>query len=98
MNKYPFIKQNGLNDCGPACLEMIIEYYKGYIGIDRLSEMTNTNKNGTSAYNIKNISNAIGFSCYATKEIETYPAIALVKLNTNYNHYIVVYRKIKMAI
>lgn len=95
MNKYPFIKQNGLNDCGPACLEMIIEYYKGYIGIDRLSEMTNTNKNGTSAYNIKNISNAIGFSCYATKEIETYPAIALVKLNTNYNHYIVVYRKIK---
>lgn len=93
--KYPFIKQRGLNDCGPACLEMIIEYYKGYVGLDNLTYMTNTTKDGTSAYNLKETANKLGFNCFATKEIKTYPSISLVKVDKIYNHFIVIYKKIK---
>ena len=30
-HKYPFTKQEGLKDCGPASLQMIIKYYGGYV-------------------------------------------------------------------
>jgi len=29
MKKYPYTKQEGIKDCGAACLSMIIKYYKG---------------------------------------------------------------------
>ena len=34
--KYPFVKQDGIKDCGVASLLMIIKYYKGNISLNIL--------------------------------------------------------------
>ena len=52
IKKYPYIKQRGLKECGPACVQMILKYYGGYVNINKLSEMMYTNQNGTTAYNM----------------------------------------------
>jgi len=52
LKKYPFVKQEGFKDCGCASLLMIIRYYKGNVSIERLRDLTHTNKNGTNAYNL----------------------------------------------
>ena len=67
IKKYPFIKQRGIKECGPACTLMILKYYKGYINIDKLSEMMHTNQNGTTAYNIVETLKTLGFNSYGIK-------------------------------
>lgn len=98
--KYPFIKQSGLKDCAAASLLMIIKYYEGYINIEQLSDMLETNKFGTTAYNIVKVANNIGFDSKGIKtnlnEINNenliLPCIAHVVLENSYKHYIVIYK------
>ncbi len=96
IKKYPFIKQRGIKECGPACTLMILKYYKGYINIDKLSEMMHTNQNGTTAYNIVETLKTLGFNSYGikTKNLENLklPCIAHVIVNYSYHHYIVIYK------
>lgn len=96
IKKYPFTKQRGIKDCGPACVQMILKYYNGYISLDKLGEMMNTNQNGTTAYNIKQTLNSIGFKSYGLKSKDItnlkLPCIAHVIINHSYTHYIVIYK------
>lgn len=100
LKKYPFIKQTGIKDCAAASLLMIIKYYNGYINIESLSDMLETNKNGTNAYNIVKVANNIGFSAKGIKtELNQIndsniilPCIAHVILDNKYKHYIVIYQ------
>lgn len=75
---------------------MILKYYHGYISIDKLSEMLNTNQNGTTAYNIKETLNCLGFKSYGLKSNNIsklkLPCIAHVIINSSYKHYIVIYK------
>lgn len=95
--KYPFVRQEGYKDCGCACLQMILKYYKGNLSLERLRELSKTSKNGTTAYNIIKCANEIGFSSYGVKgEIENLnevvlPCIAHVIIDNLYKHYIVIY-------
>ena len=97
MLKYPFVKQEGLKDCGVACLLMIIRYYKGNLSIERLRDLTRTNKNGTSAFNLICASNHVGFDAHGIKcELSDFnnivlPCICHVVLDNSYKHFIVVY-------
>lgn len=90
-----YIKQEGLRDCGVCCLFNIIRYYGGYINIEKLRQMTQTNENGTSIYNLVNTANELGFNSKAYKcsindfHSITYPAIAFIKLN-EFNHFIII--------
>ena len=90
-----YIKQVGLRDCGVCCLYNIIRYYKGNIDLDKLREMTNTNENGTSIYNLVNTSNKLGFKSKAYKcDINdlsslNLPIIGYIKLD-NYNHFVII--------
>ena len=52
MFKKNIIRQDGLKDCGPTCLAIIIKYYKGYIAISELKQMCKTDRNGTTAYDL----------------------------------------------
>lgn len=99
MKKYPFVKQEGVKDCGVACLSMIINYYKGYVNYERLIDMTKTNKNGSSALNIIEAARNIGFKANGiktnldnikNKKIKL-PCIAHVTINKTYKHYVVIY-------
>ena len=95
--KYPFVHQRENKDCGVACLSMIIKYYNGCISEDTLYDMTNTDKKGTSAYNLIKTANSIGFKSEGircdiekTKDVKC-PFIAHVLLDGKYGHYVVVY-------
>ena len=50
--KIPIVKQEGIKDCGTACLLSIIKYYSGNISMERLRELTKTSKIGTTAYHL----------------------------------------------
>lgn len=97
MYKYPFVKQEGIKDCGVACLLMIVRYYKGNLSIERLRDLTRTNKNGTSAYNLIYASNKIGFDAHGIKcELSDFkniilPCICHVVIDNSYKHFVVVY-------
>lgn len=97
MHKYPFVKQEGLKDCGVSCLLMIVRYYKGNLSIERLRDLTRTNKNGTSAYNLVNAANQIGFDAHGIKcELSDFnnivlPCICHVVIDNSYKHFVVVY-------
>lgn len=94
MKKYPFVKQTGLRDCGPACILMILKYYGGYMSLNKLSVLLSTNNKGTSIYNMLECLEYLGFesSAYKYDDISSIkcPCIAHVKYD-NYNHYVVIY-------
>lgn len=99
MSKYPFIKQDGIKDCGVTCLAMIIKYYDGYISLEKLRLLTKTGKEGVNAYNLCEGAKEIGFDAYGLRSNLKYlnedkiifPCIAHVKIN-NYQHYVVIYK------
>lgn len=97
--RYPLVKQEGISDCGVACLLMIIKYYGGYVDIETLREMTNTDRTGVSAYNLIEASKKLNFEAYGIKcsldEIGKskviLPCIAHVVIHDTYQHYVVIY-------
>lgn len=100
MKKYPFVKQKELKDCGVTCLSMIIKYYKGYVPIERLRQMSKTSKNGVTAYHLVNTANNLGMKSYGVKidsldNLNLLPCVAHVTIDNSYNHYVVIYEIIK---
>lgn len=99
MSKYPFIKQEGIKDCGVTCLAMIIKYYDGFISLEKLRVLTKTSKFGVNAYNLCEGAKEIGFESYGIhttlKDFDlgkiVLPCIAHIKIN-NYQHYVVIYK------
>ncbi len=97
--RYPFIKQEGLKDCGVFSLLMIIKYYNGNVSVEQLRDMTKTTKNGTTAYHLLEAAKKVGLNAKGIKckidDLKTdkviLPAIAHVTINNSYNHYIVIY-------
>ena len=53
--------QDEIKDCGVACLQMIIKYYGGSVRKNTLIDMTKTNKDGTTAYHLKDTLINLGF-------------------------------------
>lgn len=94
MRKYPFVRQNGLKDCGPACTLMILKYYNGYVNIDKLSELLSSDRNGTTAYHIVVVLNSLGFISNGFKydNISFIKCPSIVHMKTDsYFHYSVVW-------
>ena len=91
------VLQDGVKDCGICCLLSIIKHYKGNISKEKLRELTLTDKNGVSAYNIIETAEKLGFSSSGVKgnidELKniTLPIIAHVIINKKYQHFIVIY-------
>jgi ATP-binding cassette subfamily B protein len=98
--RYPLVKQQEVSDCGAACLSMIIKFYNGYVDIETLREMTNTDKSGVSAYHLIEASKKLNFEAYGIKcsldnlkDLKVIlPCIAHVIINKTYQHYIVIYK------
>lgn len=97
MKKNLIVIQEGYKECGAASLLSIIRYYKGNISMSRLVELTNTNKNGTNFYQLKQASEKIGLNAVgykvdnltSIKEVNT-PLICQL-VDKNYEHFVVVY-------
>jgi len=91
--------QEDTNDCGVACLSMIIKYYQGNIPYQDLKENLEEEKTGVSAYKIVEYSKKLGFDSKGIKgdfeslknEQIIFPCIAHVIVEKSYYHYIVLY-------
>lgn len=96
--KKNIVIQDGIKECGAACLLSIIKYYGGNISLERLLELTKTTKEGTNFYNLKEAAIEIGLNGKGYKldsidklsEIEK-PFISQIVIN-NYHHFVVVYK------
>ncbi|MDD3187695.1 MAG: peptidase domain-containing ABC transporter [Bacilli bacterium] len=92
---YPFIKQVEAKNCGIACMQMILKYYKANISKVKLMDLSKTNKSGTSAYNIIETFKYFDFDAKGLKVDKvnniTLPCIAHVVIDNSYFHYIVIY-------
>lgn len=101
MNKKLIVKQEGYKECGAACLLSIIRYYQGTVPINKLLELTHTDKTGTSFYNIKAAASQIGLEAIGFKvnneevllklKSITMPSICQLTSN-NYEHFVVLYK------
>ena len=98
MKKNYIVIQDGIKECGVACLLSLIRYYGGNISRERLLELTNTNKEGTNFYDLTNAAKEIGMSSIGYKITDfnqllmiEKPFISQVIIN-NYKHFVVVYK------
>lgn len=91
------VLQDGMKDCGVCSLLSIIKYYNGNISKEYLREITNTTKNGVSAYNLIKAGEKIGFNSFALKgeleeiDLSNLPCIAHVIISKTYQHFVVIY-------
>lgn len=94
-NKYILIRQNEETDCGIACLQMIIEHYKGYIDKPRLRSTAGTGIYGTTLLGLYEAALNNGFDADGCKgnieslAKENSPLILHFVNENNTPHYIV---------
>lgn len=91
---FPFLKQHDQSDCGAACLGMICKYYGMPIGLNRLRDMANVSRNGTSLAALAEAAETLGFS---TRGVRTgYEALMRTDLpailHWEGNHFVVLYK------
>ena len=92
------VLQDGIKDCGVCCLLSIIRFFGGDVSREYLRKITNTGKDGVSAYNLIEAAKEIGFSAYGVEgdlnkiENNNLPCIAHIHVNKNYQHFVVIYK------
>lgn len=93
--KYPFARQRGYRDCGPASVLMLLKYYGGYVSLDKLSEVLCVNNKGTTFYHIVLALRSFGFLSegYKYEDLSFFktPCIAHV-IKDSFNHYVVIWK------
>ena len=96
--KYPFVRQDGIKDCGVACLLMIMKFYGGGASKEYLRMLTNTTKDGVDAYSLLEGAKKLNFSTKGLKgniedfDLNDLPCIAHVIIDNKYQHFIVIYK------
>jgi len=92
--KFPFIRQQNINDCGATCLAMVCQFYGKKISLENLRNYSNTTRSGVTTYDIKEALGKLGFENYivklSNKEIEQIPLPAI--LYWNQKHFVVLYK------
>ncbi len=95
--KYCFVRQDGLKDCGIACLLMIIRTHKGDSSKEYLRVLTNTTKNGTTAYDLMIAGEKFHFTTFGLRgnledlNPDYFPVIGHMIKNKSYQHFVVIY-------
>jgi ATP-binding cassette, subfamily B, bacterial HlyB/CyaB len=91
--RYPFFAQQSISDCGAACLVMISRYWGKRFSINRLRDIANVDRNGSSLRGLSTAAESIGFLTRPVKasldklRLQQLPAI----VHWQGKHYIVVY-------
>jgi HlyB family type I secretion system ABC transporter len=93
IKQYPFFEQQSSSDCGAACLAMISKYWGKKFSINRLRDLANVSRDGSSLRGLSTAAENIGFNTRPVKAsvdqlaLQPLPAIA----HWEGKHYIVVY-------
>jgi HlyB family type I secretion system ABC transporter len=91
--RYPFFQQQSASDCGAACLVMVSRYWGKRFSINRLRDIANVDRNGSSLRGLSTAAESIGFTTRPVKATldklaqQILPAI----VHWEGKHYIVVY-------
>ncbi|MBW4630409.1 MAG: peptidase domain-containing ABC transporter [Iphinoe sp. HA4291-MV1] len=91
--RYPFFQQHSASDCGAACLVMVGRYWGKHFSVNRLRDIANVDRNGSSLRGLAAAAESIGFATRPVKASldklaqQTLPAI----VHWKGKHYIVVY-------
>lgn len=91
---FPFIRQTGMMQCGPACMAMIFKYYGYYNIAPLLTKMTEVSTAGVNLYSMIEVAEQFGFQADAYEmEFENFSEIKMPCI-AHYGgiHFIVVYR------
>lgn len=92
------VLQDGFKDCGICSLLSIIRFYGGDVSKEYLREITNTTKNGVSAYNLIEGAKKVGFNAegvcgdMTNLKNNNLPCIAHLSVNKEYKHFVVIYK------
>jgi ATP-binding cassette subfamily B protein len=98
--RYPFYQQQSASDCGAACLVMISRYWGKRLSVNRLRELANVNRDGSSLRGLTTAAESVGFTTRPVKASldklaqQTLPAIA----HWEGKHYVVVYEITKKQV
>ncbi len=96
---FPIYRQLDNKDCGPTCLKIIAKHYGKLLNIQKLRELSETNRDGSNLLLLSDAAEKIGFRTLGVKlninKLEEAPLPCVLHWN-NY-HYVVLY-KIKKEI
>lgn len=93
IRRYPFFAQQSGSDCGAACLVMVSRYWGKNFSVNRLRDIANVDRNGSSLRGLSAAAESIGFTTRPVKASldqlakQKLPAI----VHWEGKHYIVVY-------
>ncbi len=90
--------QDGVKDCGICSLLTIVRYYNGNYSKEYLRTITNTTKDGVTAFALLEAAKNIGFDAIGvTGDVldiakKNLPCIAHVVIQNKYKHFLVIYK------
>ena len=91
------VLQEDIQDCGPCALKSIIEYYKGYVPLEKIKEDCYTSNEGTTVYHLTEAAKKYGFDAVA-KRIDGFdnkelalPIIVHIKYSNGLTHFMALY-------
>ncbi len=92
--KFKIYKQRETADCGPACLQMICNYFGKEYRIEYLREISYNTRNGTNFSNIIEAAKTVGLKTMAVEAsleqmVEAAPLPCL--LHWRHNHYVILF-------
>lgn len=100
MKKIRFYQQSDAMNCGPTCLRMIAKHYGRSISLEKLKNISETTREGSSLANISDAAEKIGFRTLGVKidfnKLEQDAPLPCIVHWQNY-HFVVVY-KIKKGV
>lgn len=103
--KYYCVKQNSFSDCGPAAIATIVKQYGYHLSIDKIRNLTGTDKQGTTLFGMRKALKDIGFSAKVVRCTDissvlscSVPCIAHMTNSHNGNHYVVIHKVTKKTV
>lgn len=93
MKNLSFYSQLESKDCGPACLRMVSKHYGEEVSLQRLRDISETNRNGTNLHFLSQAVEELGYNSLVVKlslaEIKKAPFPMI--LHWDQNHFVVLY-------
>ncbi len=93
MNKFPNYKQIDEKDCGPTCLRIISKFYEKNVPIEKIRNLCETTRSGSTLLGISDASEKLGFRSLGVKltseKLNEVPLPCILHWN-NY-HFVVLY-------
>ena len=94
MKKFPFYKQPDSKDCGSTCLRIIARYYNKSVSLQKVRDLSETTREGSSLQGLSNAAETLGFKSLGVKiDFKTFheevPLPCIVHWNKK--HFVVVY-------